>query len=460
MRVAPEDVQEYRFTVVRGAAPGSHMSFEGGVRNVRIGRAADNDIVVGDPTVSRLHARVELRADGWFLFDAGSSAGVEKMGFRIGSSPEPLESGDEFKIGDTILKFEVVAKKGAKKVDAAAAPAAPAAPGLLTRVGLGSRRVQILAVAVLAVLSLLLLWPSAPGLPPQSTASVGINYASLVGWLPGVDDSHLAGATFEVPIESDGVGLYFAVASQYGVEVRVGDRVVGSIPSGSGWQGYQLVFLPRAFSREPKLLVSFRNQGYDPAKHDADPDSAPSWAVRNMFLARLSGASSSPGQLADELQGTQGMAQRITDNVGFRAAIVQATRRALLGAMKLAGQSAVIVPIPRTVAVRIADRIESARTNLTADKFDAALRDLTAALGAADAELAREYQRLVNNITLARKRQATDEEVVMLATIMRLLPDLTDPRRRAYAGDVESLAGPQAVLFNDTFDRLGEGVSG
>ena len=111
MKLSPEDVQEYRFTVVRGAKPGQQITFEGGVRDVKIGRAVDNDIVISDPTVSRLHARVELRPDGWFLIDAGSASGVEKMGFRI-SAREPLESGDEFKLGDTILRFEVVAKKG------------------------------------------------------------------------------------------------------------------------------------------------------------------------------------------------------------------------------------------------------------------------------------------------------------------------------------------------------------
>jgi FHA domain len=460
MRVAPEDVQEYRFTVVRGAQPGARMTFEGGVRNLRIGRAVENDIVVSDPTVSRSHARVELRNDGWFLIDAGSSAGVEKMGFRIGASPEPLESGDEFKLGDTILKFEVVAKKGATK-KAAAASIAPAGPSLLARIGLGSRRTQILALAVLVILALFLLWPSAPGLPPQATAPAGINYGSIVGWLPGVDESHLAKATFEVPIESEGVGLYFTVASQGGVEVRCGDRVVGSIPSGSAWQSYQLLFLPRAFSRGSKVNVEFRNAGYDPAKHDSDPSQAPTWAVKGMFLARAAGAPSSPAQLADDLRGTQGIAQRIDDNVGFRSAIIQSTRRAVLGVMKLSGRSAVLVPIPQAVpADRIANKIESARNDLTADHFEPALQDLTFTLGKADAEIAREYQRLVNNITLARKRESGEEEVVMLATMMRMLPDLTDPRRRAYLGDVEALAGERAELFNDTFDRLGEGVSG
>jgi hypothetical protein len=86
--------------------------------------------------------------------------------------------------------------------------------------------------------------------------------------------------------------------------------------------------------------------------------------------------------------------------------------------------------------------------------------DLTFAIGKADAELSRDYQQLVNNITLARRREAGDEEVVLLATVMRMLPDLTDPRRRAFAGDVRQLAGDRAKLYNETLDRLGQGVSG
>ena len=460
MRIAPEDVQEYRFTVVRGGKPGSRVSFEGGVRSVRIGRGVDNDIVVNDGTVSRSHARVDLRADGWFLIDAGSSAGVEKMGFRIGATPEPLDSGDEFKLGDTILKFEVVAKKGAIKK--AAAEAKPAAgPGPLARVGLGSRRAQMLALAAVVVLAGLLLWPTAPGLPPQSSAPLTINYAATTGWLPGADDSHLAGASFDIPIDADGFGIYLQAASKSGIEIRSGERVVASIPPSTAWQSFLLMLLPRAFSRESKLRLSFKNLGYDPSQGDIGPEQAPFWAVGKMFLTRVIEASSSPAQLADELVGTRGLAERISDNVGFRAAIVQSLRRALVCLMKLSGRSAVLIPLPAKIPPDpVAERIQTVRDNLTAEKLGTAMTDLTFALGKADAELSREYQQLVNNITLARKREATDEEVVLLATVMRMIPDLTDPRRRAFTGDVRALVGKQAELYDETLERLGEGVSG
>jgi pSer/pThr/pTyr-binding forkhead associated (FHA) protein len=465
MKIAPEDVQEYRFTVVRGAKPGSRVSFEGGVRNVRIGRAVDNDVVVSDPTVSRSHARVELRADGWFIADAGSSAGVEKMGFRVGSAPEPLESGDEFKVGDTILKFEVVAKKGAIKKAASEATTEEAAavsqPGILARVGLQSRRAQILVAAGLAVLGMLLLWPSKPGLPPQSREPVGIEYAATIGWVPGVDESHLAGATLDVPIEGEGLSLYFQAASKEGIEIRAVERVLATIPASSSWQSYSLVLMPRSFSRESKVRLEFRNLGYDPAQGDIDPQQARFWGIRRTMLARIPSSPSSPGQLAEDLLGTRGLAERINDNVGFRATIVQSLRRALVGVMKLSGKSAVLVSIPSKIPpYPLAERIEAARGNLSGDRLDAALGDLTATLGKADAELAREYQQLVNKLTLARKREAGNEEGVILATIMRTIPDLTDPRRRVFWGDVKKLPRGKLRAYNETFDRLGAGVSG
>ena len=464
MKLSPEDVQEYRFTVVRGAKPGQQITFEGGVRDVKIGRAVDNDIVISDPTVSRLHARVELRPDGWFLIDAGSASGVEKMGFRI-SAREPLESGDEFKLGDTILRFEVVAKKGALKKAAAEPPAAagPAAPGLLHRIGLETRRTQILALCAVAILFLLLLWPSAATLPPQSTEPAGINYNASLGWLSGRDESHLAGVTFEVPVEAQGLGLHFEAASAAGVEVRVESRVVAKLDPTNAWQGYVLVFVPRAFTSGGKLHVQLINLGYDPSQGNIDPSEAKFWGVRKTFLARVVDASTSPDQLSEELLGTRGLAERASDNVGFRATIVQALRRSILGVMKLSGKSAHLVPIPSAQKIppgSVAERIETARAALAGQKPEVALRELTAAMGKTEAELGREYQKLVNNITLARQRDAWSEEVVTLATVMRMFPDLTDPRRRVFVPDVKKLAGERAKLYNDTLERLGAGVSG
>jgi pSer/pThr/pTyr-binding forkhead associated (FHA) protein len=465
MKLSPEDVQEYRFTVVRGGKPGQQVAFEGGVRDVRIGRGVDNEIVISDPTVSRLHARVELRADGWFLTDAGSAGGVEKMGFRI-SAREPLESGDEFKLGDTILRFEVVAKKGAlKKAAAEPAPAAagPPPPGLLHRMGLKTRRAQLLAIGAVAILGALLLWPSAATLPPQSTEPAGINYIANLGWIPGRDESHLAGATFEMPVEGQGLGIYFEEASTAGIEIRVENRVVAKLDPTSAWQGFLLLFVPRAFASSGKLHVQFVNLGYDPSEGNIDPSQAKFWGVRKMFLVRIPDASTSPDQLSEELLGARGLAEHIADNVGYRATVVQALRRSLLGVMKLSGKSSQLVPIPNPQKIppgSAAERIETARVSLAAEKPEVALRELAGAIGKTDAELVREYQKLLNNMTLARQRNAWKDEILMLATVVRMLPDTTDPRRRAIMGDVKKLAGDRANYYNRMLEQLGAGVSG
>jgi len=51
---------------------------------IRIGRSADNDIVVGSPYVSRAHARLEIDGDDWRLL-AVSDKGVFVDGRRVES---------------------------------------------------------------------------------------------------------------------------------------------------------------------------------------------------------------------------------------------------------------------------------------------------------------------------------------------------------------------------------------
>jgi diguanylate cyclase (GGDEF)-like protein len=78
-----------RFTITDGA--------------VHIGRGMENQVVLHSDSVSRQHARVEVRAGDYFLVDMHSTNGtyvndelVEDAGLR---------KGDQIKVGDTILKF-------------------------------------------------------------------------------------------------------------------------------------------------------------------------------------------------------------------------------------------------------------------------------------------------------------------------------------------------------------------
>lgn len=66
-----------------------------------IGRAADNDVIVDLPQVSRLHARLERRGDRFVLRDNNSSNGTWFNSTRIDEAP--LQGGDTFQIGTAQL---------------------------------------------------------------------------------------------------------------------------------------------------------------------------------------------------------------------------------------------------------------------------------------------------------------------------------------------------------------------
>jgi pSer/pThr/pTyr-binding forkhead associated (FHA) protein len=69
----------------------------------RIGRALDNDIVVGDASVSRHHASIEYR-NGWFVLrDLGSQNGTWVGGQRV--TEAPLSRGDALRLGDVLFTF-------------------------------------------------------------------------------------------------------------------------------------------------------------------------------------------------------------------------------------------------------------------------------------------------------------------------------------------------------------------
>ena len=60
---------------------GQRHSFERG-RTIRIGRSADNDVVVSDPTVSRQHAELAWGPDGW-VFEGLGRAGTFLRGGAV-----------------------------------------------------------------------------------------------------------------------------------------------------------------------------------------------------------------------------------------------------------------------------------------------------------------------------------------------------------------------------------------
>ena len=80
---------------------GKRFSLHDGL--VQIGRGAENDVVLLSDSVSRRHARIDTRAGGYYIVDTHSTNGTYVNDELV--EDQPLERGDQIKIGDTIMKF-------------------------------------------------------------------------------------------------------------------------------------------------------------------------------------------------------------------------------------------------------------------------------------------------------------------------------------------------------------------
>jgi hypothetical protein len=77
---------------------------------ITIGRTSNNDVVIADTSVSRLHAYVRRIGDAWSVADAGSKNGTSLRGAALEARKErPLPSRALLRIGDVDLTFYVAA---------------------------------------------------------------------------------------------------------------------------------------------------------------------------------------------------------------------------------------------------------------------------------------------------------------------------------------------------------------
>ncbi|TMC51571.1 MAG: FHA domain-containing protein [Chloroflexi bacterium] len=74
---------------------------------VTIGRAPDNDVVVGDPATSGHHGRIEVRAGSFWISDLGSTNGTLVNGEPV--IEKQLSDGDAIAIGQSTLRFTLEA---------------------------------------------------------------------------------------------------------------------------------------------------------------------------------------------------------------------------------------------------------------------------------------------------------------------------------------------------------------
>lgn len=69
-----------------------------------IGRSSDNQIVLADPSVSKVHARIDFDQGRFVLADMGSTNGTFLNGAPV-TKPTVLRPGDRLQVGGSVLEF-------------------------------------------------------------------------------------------------------------------------------------------------------------------------------------------------------------------------------------------------------------------------------------------------------------------------------------------------------------------
>ena len=90
--------------VVRGIDAKAYLEI--GERKVYLGRREQNDLILTDLNVSRLHASIDYERHRHIIHDAGSLNGLFVNGERM--SDACLLPGDEIGLGNTLLRYEVI----------------------------------------------------------------------------------------------------------------------------------------------------------------------------------------------------------------------------------------------------------------------------------------------------------------------------------------------------------------
>jgi hypothetical protein len=103
-QATPSGPASRAYLLVR-TADAAPVQFDLGGPLIGIGRAADNDVIVDDPQVSRHHCQLKLQHGAYSFADLGSRNGSLVNGQRVDEIA--LGPGDVIQIGDTDIEFRV-----------------------------------------------------------------------------------------------------------------------------------------------------------------------------------------------------------------------------------------------------------------------------------------------------------------------------------------------------------------
>lgn len=102
------ELQQYRLRIVDDEGKdGTVVTCESAVAS--IGSSPDNNLVLDDPAVSRVHATIDVNASGYLLTDRDSKNGMYINGLRVRQAY--LEDKTEIQLGNTTVRFELTEEK-------------------------------------------------------------------------------------------------------------------------------------------------------------------------------------------------------------------------------------------------------------------------------------------------------------------------------------------------------------
>ena len=155
----------FALIIAKGRGRGRRYRFDSGVS---FGRDAANDVVLNQPAVSRMHARIERQGEGWALLDRGSANGTELNGAPVAGRAQ-LREGDRIGLGGVLFEFRAAPRRGRARWRQVPGPlrATFVAGAVLLAGMIGERAVHLGDVAPAAVP----LAPSPPSLTESATAA-------------------------------------------------------------------------------------------------------------------------------------------------------------------------------------------------------------------------------------------------------------------------------------------------
>ncbi len=100
-RLGHANVRAFTLEVVSGPETGARATAKDSL--LRVGAAADNDLVLTDPTVSREHLEVSREGDGFWVRDRGSRHGTRLEGRRVVAAA--IAPNEHLLLGKTVLRL-------------------------------------------------------------------------------------------------------------------------------------------------------------------------------------------------------------------------------------------------------------------------------------------------------------------------------------------------------------------